>query len=194
MGTRIERRMSVTYFKRYRMAIDLRRADLPRAELGDHIEFVPWQVDLLEKHADVKCRSFQFELDSTIFPCLGEHDGCRRLMEEIISRNGFLPGATWLAVCSRPEDAIVDYCGTIQGIRSRTGTGNIQNIGITPDYRRQGIGTELLRHALCGFQRAGVKKVFLEVTAQNSGAVRLYQRLGFSHVRTLYKSVEVAYT
>jgi ribosomal protein S18 acetylase RimI-like enzyme len=32
----------------------------------------------------------------------------------------------------------------------------------------------------------------LEVTSQNVGAVRLYQRLGFRKVRTVYKAVQVA--
>jgi len=33
----------------------------------------------------------------------------------------------------------------------------------------------------------------LEVTAQNSGALRLYSRLGFKTVKTVYKAVELAY-
>jgi len=37
-------------------------------------------------------------------------------------------------------------------------------------------------------------RAFLEVTAENVGAIRLYQRLGFRNVRTVYKAVEVAYT
>jgi hypothetical protein len=48
--------------------------------------------------------------------------------------------------------------------------------------------------ALGGFQRAGLQRAFLEVTAQNHGAIRLYQRIGFSKARTVYKAVEVAYT
>jgi hypothetical protein len=48
--------------------------------------------------------------------------------------------------------------------------------------------------SLHGFQSAGLRRVFLEVTAQNDGAIRLYQRLGFSKARTVYKAVEVAYS
>jgi ribosomal protein S18 acetylase RimI-like enzyme len=32
----------------------------------------------------------------------------------------------------------------------------------------------------------------LEVTAQNEGAVRLYRRLGFRRIKTLYKAVSLA--
>jgi ribosomal protein S18 acetylase RimI-like enzyme len=40
----------------------------------------------------------------------------------------------------------------------------------------------------------GITQVGLEVTAENHGAVKLYRHLGFRTVRTLYKSVELAYS
>ena len=186
--------MSVTYFKRFRMAADLQQINIPYSELDDCFELLPWHPDLLDAHAEVKFRSFQWELDATVFPCLGKLESCRKLMYEISSRSGFLPAATWLAVFDRPEEGSFDYCGTIQGIRSRRATGSIQNVGITPDHRGNGVGSALLYQALHGFYRAGIRRVFLEVTAQNAGAIRLYRRVGFRHVRTLYKSAEVAYT
>jgi ribosomal protein S18 acetylase RimI-like enzyme len=36
--------------------------------------------------------------------------------------------------------------------------------------------------------------VYLEVTAQNQGAIRLYRRVGFAVIRTVYKAVEVEYS
>jgi ribosomal protein S18 acetylase RimI-like enzyme len=44
-----------------------------------------------------------------------------------------------------------------------------------------------------GFRDAGIRRVYLEVTAQNTGAVRLYQRLGFRLIKTVYKAADVAY-
>jgi hypothetical protein len=51
----------------------------------------------------------------------------------------------------------------------------------------------LLAQALSGFRAEGLRRVYLEVTAQNTGAIRLYKQLGFRQVRTVYKAVEVAY-
>ena len=48
--------------------------------------------------------------------------------------------------------------------------------------------------ALEGFKRAGLVRAYLEVTSQNDGAIRLYRRLGFSKVRTVYKVIEAAYS
>ena len=86
-----------------------------------------------------------------------------------------------------------EYCGTIQGLCDRQGYGAVQNLGVTPLHRSQGLGTVLLGQALAGFRAAGLRRAYLEVTAQNTGAIRLYTALGFRRVRTVYKAVEVAY-
>jgi ribosomal protein S18 acetylase RimI-like enzyme len=49
-----------------------------------------------------------------------------------------------------------------------------------------------MHRALLGFRQVGMPKAYLEVTAQNSGAVRLYQRLGFRRTKTTYKVADVA--
>ncbi len=182
--------MPQTYFKRYRMEISLRRVTLA-STLPAEYQLLPWSDQLLEAHADVKFRSFRHELDAQVFPCLGEEVGCRRLMGEISQKPGFVPEATWLAACTLPT-GLLDYCGTVQGIRDSHGKGGVQNLGVTPEHRGRGLGTCLLYHALLGFRMATVRTVFLEVTAKNSDAVRLYRNLGFRHVKTVYKSVEVA--
>jgi ribosomal protein S18 acetylase RimI-like enzyme len=111
-------------------------------------------------------------------------------MEEIVQKEGFLPAATWLIACQDRCGGRLEYCGTIQGIRDERGYGSVQNVGITPEHRGQGLGTRLVYQSLLGFQSAGLGRVYLEVTAENRGAVRLYQRLGFRKVRTVYKVLE----
>jgi ribosomal protein S18 acetylase RimI-like enzyme len=186
--------MDLTYFKRYRMEIELADRGLPPAPPPEGYHFVPWDDSLLEAFAEAKYLSFRSEIDANVFPCLGELAGCRRLMSEIARKPGFLPEATWLAVCSPADGRRPEYCGTVQGIRDRAGLGAIQNLGIAPAHRDIGLGTSLLYRALEGFRRAGLSRVYLEVTAQNDGAIRLYRRLGFTLVKTVFKAVEVAYS
>lgn len=191
--------MGLTYFKRFRMEIDLtgRLLQPPPPPVGYQVH--AWDDALLDAHAEAKYHSFRGEIDSNVFPCLGEWLGCQRLMHEIRGKQGFLPGATWLIAyrpqnSSEPESSEPEYCGTIQGIRDYAGLGAIQNLGVTPEHRSRQLGSCLLLHALQGFQQAGLRRAFLEVTAQNHGAIRLYQRLGFNKARTVYKAVEVAYS
>jgi ribosomal protein S18 acetylase RimI-like enzyme len=176
--------MAITYYKRFRMEIDLRaRGRLRAPRLEAPFAWVPWAESLMMDHAEVKYQAFHNELDSLVFPCLSDRSGCQRLMREIRRKPGFLPEATWLI------DGPDGYCGTIQGVVDR-GTGSIQNVGIVPEYRGRGLGHALVAQSLSGFCRAGVERVYLEVTAENSGAVRLYRDLGFQKLKVLYKAVD----
>lgn len=175
--------MSVVYYKRFRMEVDLTNIP-PIAELPDGYYWVAWRQAMVDYHAQVKYRCFEKELDAKIFPCLGDRAGCLQLMREISSRRGFLPGATWLI------GSAGGYVGTVQGVVDRLAVGMIQNLGVIPEVRGEGLGTALLLKALDGFQQAGLKRGMLEVTADNTGALRLYRRVGFRRARTVYKAVQ----
>jgi ribosomal protein S18 acetylase RimI-like enzyme len=185
--------MGVVYFKRFRMEYDLTQPLFAEPLPPRDYALVPWEDALLERHAEVKYKSFHWELDANVFPSLSTREGCRRLMGEIARRSGFVPEATWLLEYWPPESRKPEFCGTIQGVADGK-LGAIQNVGITPAHRAKGLGSVLLWHSLRGFQQAGIDRVYLEVTAQNSGACRLYERLGFSRTRVVYKASEVAYS
>jgi hypothetical protein len=175
--------MSIAYFKRFKMEIDLVAAP-PLPVLPDGYYWVPWDDALLDLHAEVHFQSFCEEIDSALFPCFTDRFGCRYLLQEIRSKPGFLAEATWLIGWAG------GYCGTVQGVRDRKGFGAIQNVGVTPLHRGRGLGSALLLQALHGFRQAGLVHAYLEVTAQNDGAVRLYRRIGFRKMKTVYKAVE----
>ena len=183
--------MGLTYFKRFRMEIDLGR-QLPEPVAPPGYRLIPWDSALMVAHAEAKYLSFRTEIDANVFPCLGDLAGCRRLMREIVRKPGFLPETTWL-LSYRHGSRRPEYCGTVQGIRDVSGLGAIQNLGIAPAHRNAGLGSILLYYSLQGFRRAGLGRVFLEVTAQNQGAIRLYHRLGFETIKTVYKAVEHVY-
>lgn len=183
--------MGVTYFKRFRMEFDLAGPIPEPDELPDHYALVPWEPLLLDAHAEAKFKSFRYEIDANVFPNLGNRDGCQRLMAEIAHRSTFLPEATWLAQFWPPGERKPEVVGTIQGVVDDGDIGAIQNVGVTAVHRGRGIGSALLLRCLLGFRAAGLSRVFLEVTSQNVGAVRLYQRLGFQRTRTVYKAVQV---
>lgn len=175
--------MAITYYKRFRMEVDLDGA-LPPTGLPAPFTWAAWDETLIEHHAEVKYLSFRHEIDSQVFPCLGDRHGCQRLMREIRRKPGFLPAATWLI--AGPEG----FCGTVQGVMDRGPIGAIQNLGVVPAYRGLGLGRALIRHALDGFRRSGLSRAYLEVTAENLQAVRLYRDVGFRRAKTLYKAVD----
>lgn len=175
--------MAITYYKRFRMEIDLDGL-FPPPVLMPPFRWVAWDEGLIDQHAEVKFLSFRTEIDAAVFPCLGDRFGCQRLMREIRRKPGFLPAATWMI--GGPEG----YIATIQGVSDRGQIGAIQNVGVVPSYRGLGLGRALVRRALIGFYQEGLRRVFLEVTAENDGAVRLYRELGFRRSKILYKAVD----
>jgi len=185
--------MDLACFKRFRMEINLIGRDLTPTPTPDRYDFLPWDETLLDAFAQAKYLSFRHELDTNVFPCLAEFDGCKRLMREIVLKPGFLPKATWL-ISAPGERARPDYCGAVQGVRDPHGIGAIQNIGISRQHRRRGLGKHLLLRSLDGFRRSGVHRVYLEVTAQNHAAIQLYRQIGFSTGKIVYKTVETAYS
>ena len=160
--------MGLMYFKRYRLEISLSARLFDPPAPPPYYRFLPWDQSLLESHADAKFRSFRQEIDANVFPCLGDREGCRRLMTEITRRETFVSEATWLLVYQPPGDGTADCCGTIQGLRDSHGYGAVQNLGVTPPHRDRGLGTGLLAQALAGFRAIGLRRAYLEVTAQNT--------------------------
>jgi len=185
--------MGVTYFKRFRMEVSLTDPLFAIGQLPSDYRLVAWDDTDVAAHSEVKFRSFCYEIDANVFPCLGDREGCQRLMGEIARRESFVPQATWLLQYHGGGLGRSENCGTIQGIVDSSGMGSLQNVGVTPLHRGRGLGTHLMYQSLLGFREIGLQRAALEVTAQNLGAVRLYERLGFRRVKTVYKVAEVAY-
>lgn len=175
--------MAITYYKRFRMEFDLDGV-LVMPEVPRDFEWLAWDDCLLDRHAEVKYQCFRAEVDADVFPCLGDRQGCLRLMREIRRKPGFLPAATWLLTSPGGD------LGMIQGVIDRGPIGAIQNLGVLPALRGAGLGRALVLKCLDGFQRAGLRRVYLEVTAENTNAVRLYRSIGFRKAKTLYKAVD----
>lgn len=184
--------LNLNYVKRYRMEFNLRRWQAAPVHMPAGYRLIPWDCSLIDEHARVKYLSFREGLDAQVFPCLGEFEGCQRLMSEIKAREGFIPEATWLSKYLGSPTEWAEYCGTIQAVRTQKGQASIQNIAVLPQHQGQGVGAGMILASLLGLQQVGITQVNLEVTAQNHRAVQLYRRLGFRTVRTVYKTIELA--
>lgn len=58
---------------------------------------------------------------------------------------------------------------------------DINNIAVTENYRKRGIGDALISHLL---GEIDVNSVYLEVRESNLGAIKLYNKFGFKQVGT----------
>lgn len=57
--------------------------------------------------------------------------------------------------------------------------GHINNVAVSPLYRRQKIATIMMETMLSATKNAGIKRHTLEVRQSNEAAIKLYESLGF---------------
>lgn len=70
---------------------------------------------------------------------------------------------------------VAGYCGMYIAFEE----GNISNVAVAPEYRRQKIAANMLKNILKLAKEKGVTDVVLEVRETNTGAIRLYEQIGF---------------
>jgi tRNA threonylcarbamoyl adenosine modification protein YeaZ/ribosomal-protein-alanine acetyltransferase len=79
---------------------------------------------------------------------------------------------------------LVELAGTVYGFvqfQWVAGEAEINTICVSPNYRRQGFGQDLLKGLLAHLKKLETSKVFIEVSAQNISALGLYDAFGFEH-------------
>ncbi len=67
-------------------------------------------------------------------------------------------------------------------IASGAGEAHLLNVCVREEFRNRGFGRLLMTHLLTLAAGAGAAVVFLEVRPANTGAVRLYETLGFRQI------------
>lgn len=82
------------------------------------------------------------------------------------------------------DDRIVGNT-TISRVNGASSNWVISNVAVLPDYRRRGIGYELVRAAVDYAYEHGARRVALQVHEDNEAAIRLYETLGFETLDTV---------
>lgn len=80
---------------------------------------------------------------------------------------------------------VVEIDGTpvaYMGMYQVADEGHITNVAVMPDYQRRGIANSLIREFVDIAQERRLCLLTLEVRVGNSGAIRLYEKHGFTRV------------
>jgi len=164
----------------YRMRRDLSQ-EIPEVKLPDGIQIVRWTPELDEATLHVFNESFQ------------DHWGFDNLPLEMwqnwfSQHPEFLPDCTFLAF---DGDKAVSVCVCKVRLTENEKTGQkeawIQDVGTLRPYRGRGIASGLMCTAMSCFRENGYETAVLGVDVENpTGALRIYERLGFQAV---YKSI-----
>ena len=68
------------------------------------------------------------------------------------------------------------------GIERCLDEGSICNVAVEPEFRRSGVATALIEEVERRAINSGIKKLFLEVNEHNTGAIKLYDKCGFTEL------------
>lgn len=136
------------------------------------VAIAPMRMEFVESyHAclDTVCREGRYLMSS----CAPELEKSRQFVASILKDQmpmfvALAPGPTvigWCDVYRKPHEC-QDHVGTL-------------GMGIHANYREQGLGSILIERVLKKALTAGLERVELDVFADNSRALALYQKFGF---------------
>jgi ribosomal protein S18 acetylase RimI-like enzyme len=141
-----------------------------------------WSDHYHDAAAQVIADAYQGHVDSRINDQYRSVAGARRFLFNIVQYPGcgafFRPGSY---VAFTGENG--HLCGVSLASLVARDCGHITQICVSPAVRGTGIGYALLRRSLLALRDAGCRAATLTVTAANTNAVELYERVGFRIMR-----------
>ncbi|MGH8773880.1 MAG: GNAT family N-acetyltransferase [Jiangellaceae bacterium] len=166
----------------FEMGHDLRAELVAAASVGGSLRLVPFTADRDDDVRRAHNDAFRGHFGST------ERDPAAWKQWYTGSRS-FRPELSFLVVDGSEGDAIAGYLLTYYYDADTQATGVksgwVGQLGTRAPWRGRGAGTALLARALAAYADAGFDRAALDVDSANeSGALGLYERLGFAVVRS----------
>lgn len=172
----------VRTYQRNFMIFDSRHARRLPARPPDNIVVDLWSERRQDETAQLIAAAYRSHIDSEINDQYRNSSGARRFLYNIVQYPGcgnfFSPAA--FAAFHRDAGRL---CGVSLTSMVAPDVGHITQICVSPEVKGTGVGYELLRRSLVALATAGARKASLTVTAANTEAVRLYERVGFRILR-----------
>ena len=154
-----------------------------KAWVREGIELTSWDQRLNESAAELLYQAYRHHVDADINDQYSSVTGAMRLVENIFHNQGcgdFLSRVSRMAVYN-PTRRLAGIL-SVTAVRPRTA--HIPQVAVGPSFQGLGVGTALMEAAFRDLARDGFEEVTLTVTDANSGAVRLYENLGFETFKT----------
>jgi ribosomal protein S18 acetylase RimI-like enzyme len=183
-GTHTEtlRNTGFQIYERLFMELDLssaRLVDGPRYRRMDELELRTWKDSDFTAAGHLIAQAYEGHLDGVINDQYRTVSGSLRFLHNIVRFPGCglfdASASRVLAYRGRDEIAALLLCS-----RVRDDVGHVTQICVSRPYRRRGLGAWLLAECSRTLRSHGFKALTLTVTQQNTDAVALYHRIGFT--------------
>ena len=155
---------------------------LPEKRPSQPVLFDSWSERKQDEAATLIASAYQGHIDSEINDQYRSPAGARRFLMNIVQFPGcgsFFQPASFVAI----EPASGRLAGICLASLVQTDVGHVTQVCVSKAARGTGAGYELIRRSLESLARHGCRKVTLTVTASNTEAIALYERMGFRKTR-----------
>ncbi len=144
--------------------------------------FDSWSERKQDEAATLIATAYRGHVDSDINDQYRSPAGARRFLMNIVQFPGcgaFFQPASYVAV----DPATGRMSGMCLASLVHADVGHVTQVCVSATARGTGVGYELIRRSLESLGRHGCRKVTLTVTAANTEAIALYERMGFRKTR-----------
>jgi ribosomal protein S18 acetylase RimI-like enzyme len=144
--------------------------------------FDNWSERKQDEAATLIATAYQGHIDSEINDQYRSPGGARRFLMNIVQFPGcgsFFQPASFVAI----DPGSGRLAGICLASLVQADVGHVTQVCVSKAARGTGAGYELIRKSLESLARHGCRKVTLTVTASNSEAIGLYERMGFRKTR-----------
>ncbi len=174
-------------FQRYRrlfLSLRLRGPEappIPAMHLPKDILIRKWLEQDYQPAAGIITSAYRMHIDSEINDQYRTHGGSIRFLNNIVRFPGcgVFDDESSFAAIHRPTNSLI---GLILCSRVKEDVGHVTQICLLPEYRRQGVGENLLACTANALRQKRFNLLSLTVTEMNDRAVSLYKRLGFTEL------------
>jgi ribosomal protein S18 acetylase RimI-like enzyme len=155
---------------------------LPERPPSQPVWFDGWSERKQDEAATLIASAYQGHLDSEINDQYRSPAGARRFLMNIVQYPGcgsFFQPASFVAI----DPGSGRLSGICLASLVHADVGHVTQVCVSKSARGTGVGYELIRRSLESLARHGCRKVTLTVTAANTEAIALYERMGFHKTR-----------
>jgi ribosomal protein S18 acetylase RimI-like enzyme len=190
-GAAFERTLRAQNFRLYTrqfMLLELAATNFSAAPLSVGLRIERWNERAMQACARLIHLCYASHIDGEINDQYCSEAGATKFLKNIVLLRGcgqFQPEASFL-LRSPAEDRLV---GVVLTSAVANGVGHTTQICVLPGYQGKGLGRRLMETSIEALRARGFHALSLTVTAANSTAVRLYERLGFSTIKSFAAGV-----
>ena len=175
-------------YTRQFMLLDLAKQNERAPGINSGMRLDRWNDRYFDPCAKLIYLAYANHIDGDINDQYRSRHGALKFLKNIILLPGcgqFVPGASFVLRHPGSEDV----AGAVLTSEVAQGVGHTTQICVQPGFQGHGLGRILMQTAADALRNLHFKELSLTVTAENKTAVRLYERLGFTTIRSFTAGV-----